>query len=345
MHALVVFHALRSSHPNARIAWAVEPGFSGLLAGLPGLERTILFRRREGAAAWLRLAAELACFAPTWVVDAQGNLKSAAVSLCAPSARRSGQNPRDWRERAGARVLHDWAEPVARAPAHAIDRMLALAQHVGNADASACFDLGISPDESERGSRALQAALGSAPRVGDVLLALSSSGDVRGWPLAKWAELARGLSRAGRRVLLVSGPREEESGRQLARELAAESGVRSWIGQRGLREYAAALSFAARAGVRYVGVDSGPLHLAAACGLSVVALEGPQSHLRTGPWPPPERDEGDPRHAVVRSDEALSCAPCFSRICGHREGPVCMARLAPQRVLAALECQLGDRRI
>ena len=113
------------------------------------------------------------------------------------------------------------------------------------------------------------------------------------------------------------------------------------IGQRGLREYAAALSCAARAGVRYVGVDSGPLHLAAACGLRVIALEGPQSHLRTGPWPIPERESQRARHAIVRSAEVLACAPCYSRVCSHREGPVCMSRLAPQRVLAALADRSG----
>ncbi|HTF90671.1 MAG TPA: glycosyltransferase family 9 protein [Planctomycetota bacterium] len=340
VHALPVFHALRRHHPSARIAWAVEPEFAGLLEGLPGLECTIPFGRREGAAAWLRLAAKLACFSPTWVVDAQGNLKSAAVSLCAPSARRSGLHPRDWRERAGARVLHDWAEATDREPAHAIDRMLALARHVGKEDATACFDLGLSQEEREQGSRALEAALGSPARSDVVLLALSGPSDVRSWPLPHWAELARSLSRAGKRVLVVSGPGEASAGEQLARELEEDTGVRSWIGQRGLRVYAAALHAAAAAGMRYVGVDSGPLHLAAACGLPVVALEGPQSHARTGPWPPPERADRYPietaRHAIVRSAETLACAPCYSRICTHREGPVCMSRLTPDLVLAAL---------
>ncbi|HUR28484.1 MAG TPA: glycosyltransferase family 9 protein [Planctomycetota bacterium] len=336
VHALPVFHALRVAHPHARIAWAIEPEFAPLLAGLPGLERTVRFGRREGPRAWLELAAEIARFAPTWVVDAQGNLKSAAASLCAPSARRSGMHPRDWRERAGARVLHDCAAPVARDPAHALDRMLALAQHVGATEAWPSFELGLVADEHERGRTALEAALGRAPLPGDVWLALSSAEDVRSWPRAQWAQLARLLSRAGRRVLLVSGPREEELGHHVARELSGEPDVRSWIGQRGLRELAAALALAARSGMRYVGVDSGPLHLAAACGMRVVVLEGPQSHLRTGPWPPPGRVGGELRHAVVRSGEALACAPCFRRTCSHREGPVCMSRLGPERVLSAL---------
>jgi ADP-heptose:LPS heptosyltransferase len=242
----------------------------------------------------------------------------------------------DWRERAGARVLHDWAEPVGIAPAHAVDRMLALARHVAGANATVRFDLGLSQAELLRGKRAIETALGSAVRADDLLLTLSGSGDVRSWPFPQWVALARELSRAGRRVLAISGPREAEFGRRLALELAQEAGVRSWIGQRGLREFAAALSTAAQAGARCVGVDSGPLHLAAACGLRVIALEGPQSHLRTGPWPPPEREAANPRHSIVRSEEALACAPCFSRVCAHQEGPVCMSRLSAQRVQDAI---------
>ena len=336
VHALVVFHALRAAHPRARLAWAIEPEFAGLIEGLSGLERTILFERRRGAAAWLQLAAQLASFNPTWIVDAQGNLKSAAVSLCAPSARRSGLHRRDWREPAGSRVLHDWAEPTSAAPAHAIDRMLQLCLHVGGHGAAPNFDLCLSSDELARGEGALRTALGSAPAPEDVLLGLSSAGDVRSWPLGRWIDLARELARAGRRVLAISGPGEIEIGRQFAAHFESELAVRSWIGQRGLRELAAALTIAARAGARYVGVDSGPLHLAVAAGLSVIALEGPQSHLRTGPWPPPERESEAPRHRVVHSAQPPSCAPCFSRVCRHAQGPICMGALDAARVVAAL---------
>jgi heptosyltransferase-1 len=337
VHALPVFHALRSAHPGARIAWAVEPEFAGLLEGLAGLDRAILFQRRRGAAAWPRLASELAAFAPTWIVDAQGNLKSAAVGLCAPSARRSGLHRRDWREPLGARVLHDRAAPVARDEPHAVDRMLALAEHACGTRGEANFELSLSATELAGGAQALAAVLGSPPRAGDVVLALSAPGDVRSWPTAHWVLLARTLARAGRRVLALSGPGEIEVGRRVAGLLADEPGVHSWIGQRGLRELAAALTLAARAGARYVGVDSGPLHLAAACGLPVVVLEGPQSHTRTGPWPPPEREPARPRHAVVRAAQSPACAPCFARTCSHAEGPVCMERLLPALVADAVE--------
>src|SRR5262249_52802024 len=50
----------------------------------------------------------------------------------------------------------------------------------------------------------------------------------------------------------------------------------------------------------FIGVDSGPAHLAAGFGVPVVAIFGPTSTVR---WAP----RGD-RHRVVSL--ALSCAPC-----------------------------------
>ena len=58
VHALPVFHALRGAHPRARIGWAVQREFAGLLEGLPGLDEVLDFERRGGARAWLELSEE-----------------------------------------------------------------------------------------------------------------------------------------------------------------------------------------------------------------------------------------------------------------------------------------------
>lgn len=339
VHALPVFHSLRRAHPDAEIAWAIEPAFSELLEGLPGLARRIPFERHAGARAWPRLARAIGEFRPQRVVDAQGNLKSAAVSLCARGARRLGMAREDWREPLGAYALHASASPARAeggAELHAVDRMVQLARFVGAADAIADFDLGLREDELARGEGALSAALGSTPRPGDVILALGAADDVRSWPITACERLAVALAAQDRRVLVLSGPAEQERGRELAAKLQATRGVRHWVGQRGLRELAAAFRAAARANARFIGQDSGPMHLAAACGLSVIALEGPQSHHRTGPWPVPERDGAKPRHRALRSLRSPACAPCFSRRCSHRDGPVCLSELAPEQVVAAL---------
>ena len=54
-----------------------------------------------------------------------------------------------------------------------------------------------------------------------------------------------------------------------------------------------------------VCTDTGPMHIAAAMGCRVVALFGPTSPLRTGPY--------GTGHSVIRS--GIDCSPCFKKEC------------------------------
>ena len=192
VHALAVFHALHAAYPRARIAWAVQPEFSGLLEGLPGLERTILFDRRGGPGAWWRLRRALRAFAPELAVDAQGNAKSAAVTLFSGAPRRLGLARADWREPAFARVLNAHAARAAGEPPHAMDRMAALCGAVGGSGEPR-RDVALSEAERDRGRRHLDSLApdGRPP----LLLSVSSPGDVRSWPEERWGELLASLPR------------------------------------------------------------------------------------------------------------------------------------------------------
>ena len=336
VHALPVHHALREAYPGARLAWVTQPEFAGLLEGLEGLDEVFHFRRHGGARAWLELRDALEAFGPDLVVDAQGNLKSALCALSSGGARRLGPAPADWRERLGAHAATEHAEPAAGP--HALDRARALARAAAGPHWSGTLrlDPGLSAAERAAG-RARWRELAPAGD-GPVLVAhLSAEGDVRAWPQGHWEALALGLARSGRPALYVSGPAEAAAGHTLARRLEGEARAAHWVGQRGLRELAGVLAAGADSGARFVGCDSGPLHLAVACGLPVTCLAGPQSHLRTGPWPVPGRNARSARdggrHAVLRAAVEPSCAPCLARRCSHPDGPVCMRRIDPSLVL------------
>jgi len=331
VHALGVFHALHAAYPRAAIAWAIQEEFAELVAPLPGLARVLVFRRRGGPLAWWRLRRSLREFAPDWTIDAQGNAKSAAASWLSGARRRSAPARSDWQEPWAAWTAGEHG-PASSGP-HAMDRMAAIAAHVAPSSGDLRLDAALSAEEERAGTSALEAHL---PRAGDapVLLHLSSTEDVRAWPVEHWRELARGLRAAGRGVLVLSGPAERRIGEELARHLAPDPGITHWIGQRGLRALAGVFAAAARRGVPLVACDSGPMHLAAAHGVRVVVLEGPQDAARTGPWAPPA---GRVRHGVVRNPDGPACAPCLRRTCGHPEGPVCLRGLRPEAVLAALE--------
>ena len=79
-----------------------------------------------------------------------------------------------------------------------------------------------------------------------------------------------------------------------------------------------------------IGLDSGPLHLAAAMGRPVVGLFGPTDPARTGPQ--------GPGHQIICHRE--SCWPCMTPTCQDR---ACMTRITPEE--GAGRRPAGPRRV
>lgn len=143
------------------------------------------------------------------------------------------------------------------------------------------------------------------------------------WLAERWAAVADALANDGARLVLTGGPGEE--GLVDAVAAAMRTPAITLAGQTSIGQLAALLR---RAGL-VLGVDSGPLHLAAAQGTPTVHLYGPGDAGRFGPW-------GDPqRHVVIR--EALWCSPCgvFSACPRGLAEPECMQLIAAARVLQA----------
>jgi len=144
------------------------------------------------------------------------------------------------------------------------------------------------------------------------------------WPLSYWRELTLLPSLRDVRFLVFWG---NEAERQDALEIARDSGGRIMIEPPGkLRKSAALMQLCSC----FVGNDSGPLHIATAHGKPVVALYGPTKPESQGPW-------GD-KASVLQVDDVE--AVCCRRV--DCPDPVCMKGIAPARVAAALQQQLGQ---
>ena len=94
----------------------------------------------------------------------------------------------------------------------------------------------------------------------------------------------------------------------------------------------AALTGCARA---FAGVDSAPMHIAAAMGTPALALFGPSSELAWGPWRVAQR-------VVVSTHH--SCRPCGLDGCGGGKISECLTTLPVERVHAALQSLLAETR-
>ncbi|MBK7645277.1 MAG: glycosyltransferase family 9 protein [Planctomycetes bacterium] len=326
VHALPVFHALRARTPGAEIAWAVQREFASLVVGLPGLARVVRFERDEGFSAWGKVWRELRAFEAEWAIDAQGNAKSAAVTLASLAPRRSGLSREDWQEPFASGVLTDCA-PRARAP-HALERTRALVEWIAPGSAFR-RDPALSEVEIEAG-RAFVAREFPDAHAPLRLVHLARMGDPRSWPHANAAAwIARTLAR-GAAVLALSGPAEARELADFDTPFTGSQRYRHWRGSGDLRALAGVFCAAAERGARFLGCDSGPLHLAEACGLEVVCLAGPTDERRSGPY----------AGRSLRAQHSPECAPCRERECRHADGPVCMSRIQAEDAERALESSL-----
>ena len=91
-----------------------------------------------------------------------------------------------------------------------------------------------------------------------------------------------------------------------------------------------ALTAQARA---FAGVDSAPMHIAAAMQVPVVALFGPSGEIEWGPW--------RVAHRIVASS-AHPYRPCGIDGCGGGKLSECLSTLPLERVYGALREILGE---
>ena len=81
----------------------------------------------------------------------------------------------------------------------------------------------------------------------------------------------------------------------------------------------------------FVGNEAGPMHIAVASGIPVMALLGPTNHLRTGPY-------GE-KAVIIRHQ--LECQPCRNRNCTHK---TCMEQITVDEVFTAVQHQLAQHK-
>jgi len=139
------------------------------------------------------------------------------------------------------------------------------------------------------------------------------------WPADRNAELIDRLAADGHRIVVTSAP--DEVG--FIKEILEKTGSQpiSLAGKLSIKELGA---LTARARL-FVGVDSMPMHLAAAMGTPTVALFGPSGENEWGPWNVERR--------VVTTTH--SCRPCGYDGCGGGKLSECLSFLPVEPVHAA----------
>jgi heptosyltransferase-1 len=278
IHALPLARNARAS--GAEVGWVAERRFAGLLEGNPDCDRvftadTRAWRRRPLAPATLKdiasLRRELRAFAPDRTIDAQGLWKSAVVARLA-GAPVAGFARAERREPASA-VLCDLAVTPGPDSRHVVDRNLDLLAAAGIPVSTRAPDARYLVSKSAVASDAFLASL---PRPFAVVHPGAGRPD-KTWGEERYARVANALrSRSGVEIVVSWGPGDEARRDRLA-SLVPESRRPPLLD---FGELARLLSQAAL----FAGGDTGPLHLADALGVPTLALYGPTSADRNGPY-------------------------------------------------------------
>ncbi|MBV9607982.1 MAG: lipopolysaccharide heptosyltransferase I [Acidobacteria bacterium] len=296
VHTLPAVNLLRRALPTAEIHWAIEERWSELVkgcgeSGRPLVDTLHFINTREWRRAllshetWREVIVrfrELRAARFDAAIDFQGLLKSAMVAARSGAKVRYGfEQPR---ERIAA-LLYSHRVPITAR--HIVDRNLALARAVApDARCDACFNL---PRDQEAEDWC-EAELQRRGIRGFVLLSPGGGWGAKLWPAEKYAEVARALGREGLPSIVNYGPGEDS----LAAGIAAASERSATALRCSLAEL---IALARRASV-FVGGDTGPMHLAAAAGIPVVALFGPTDPMRNGPYAV--------RNVVLRSPQSVN---------------------------------------
>ena len=137
------------------------------------------------------------------------------------------------------------------------------------------------------------------------------------------ASLISTLQAQGHHIVITAAPSEEEM--SMVKTILSEltQPVTDLSGKLSLKQLAA-LTARARC---FIGVDSAPMHIAAAMQTPVVALFGPSGEQEWGPWMTPQR--------VITSSH--TCRPCGNDGCAGSKVSECLTTLPVERVINAVE--------
>jgi heptosyltransferase-1 len=297
IHALPAVASLKHSFPGSHLTWLIEAQWAPLIEQNPYVDRVAILERGNPGA-WLRSWRKLRSGRFDFAVDFQGLMKSAAAASMARPDCIFGFHQSQARERAAALFYSN--RTMARA-AHVIDRNLELANDAGAANVLRTFPLPMGMAEGE------------LPAAGFVLASPLAGWRSKQWPLAFYSRLASRLDRELELPLVLDGPPGSS-------QFASVSGAVPHCST------LAGLIQATRQATAVIGVDSGPMHLAAALGKPGVAIFGPTDPTRNGPY--------GGTFTVLRSPRAVTSYKRAATI------DASMREIDPDSVFEALKAQL-----
>jgi len=332
--------ALRETFPGARITVVVNSGTEAMLAQNPDVNEVLVYQRHEGkhrSGLLRRLRYELHFLRELRrrrfdlsIGFTDGDRAAWSAFFCgaryrlgAPHYSRGKYDPR--------RLIYNLPAPSSAPPMHEVEKQFYILEHAGlklrsTRPGPLCL---VVPEDLREWARKELAPLRPGPIV-------------HIHPVARWlwkcwrseamAEVIDWLqTERGARVVVTTGPVARERSRAQEIVQLCRTAPLFFDGNLSLAQIAA-LSAESDG---YFGVDTAPMHMAAAVGGPVIALFGPTDQTGWAPW--------TDRRCVL--SHPCACNQTRTRACNWSQVRACLAAITPVEAKAALDRMLFSPKI
>jgi heptosyltransferase III len=330
-----VFRALRENFPGARISALVNAGTEEVLSGNPLIDDIIKFDRRiKTKSAPKKYAAELAFLSDIrargfdMAVDLTSGDRAAILSYVSGARYRIAYDPRG-EGFPGKRFFYTHLAKK-NGSLHMVLQNLDVLAQFGIRTQNQKVDFFIPGEAQEFAEKLFKEHEVSASDT-VVHIHPTSRWLFKCWRDEYMAEIIDWLLDHNVRVIVTSAPmaREMKRTNNTLDHVRKRSQVIDLCGKTTLKQLAAVCS---RSGL-FIGVDSAPMHIAAAVGTPIIALFGPSGADQWGPWI-------EDRLVLVKDMGCVICQKC------KREGVEvrrCLDAIRPEEVIAGIRQKLKLR--
>jgi heptosyltransferase-3 len=324
--ATPVLTRLREGFPKASLVMLVNPGTDGVVRNHPALDEVLVVERGNWFRQW-RFLRTLQARRFDLVIDLTDSDRSAALSWLSRAPARVGYNSEDrWRGSLYTRIVE-----ADRLKMHQVRYHLAATESLGLTGPAPDPLLNVSPESRSEANRLLE-DIGIDANRPLVCVHPGARWWFKSWPPGRFAALADLIQReTSTQVVIVGGEQERMSAGRISETM--KTPLHSLVGRTGLQELAAVL---ARASLM-ISNDNGPMHMAVALRVPVIALFGPSDPAVWGPW-------GEGHRTFYKG---LDCRACFHPDCFRGEQN-CMRQITLEEVWdavrAAIQLRVQDTR-
>lgn len=324
-----VFDALRYSYPKAFISALVNKGTETMLTQNPAIDAVLVLERSANPVLdlikHLQLIRKLRMFDFDLALELTNNDRGAILGFLSGAKRRLGFRSRRMKKLDRHLLFTDLV--TAQGSRHIVDYNLEMIEYLGCTFPEKGLSLYWTKEEESTCWQILREN-GLSPNQSFVVLHPISQARYNAWHLDGYVAICDYLQKeCGIQTILVCDNNTDE--RHFVNRIVqmSKSAPIDLGGQLSLKHLAALLSHAKL----FIGIDSGPMHMAAAVKTPVVAIFGPSRQFRWGPW-----GEG---HTVIQ--KSWKCVPCGKKGCNGEGRSRCLDELSIEEVIPVIESRIN----